>query len=411
MTNKTNRLLVIFSCSMIGISFLLDSSQSLYHGMRAIVFESSILITDYIEVGGIGAAILNASILSLIASILIQKSDAEMSGTGLGAVFLMFSFGLFGKDVYNIISILIGGYLFSRIKHISFGKVVHIVLLATSFAPIVTEISFFTTLPPIIAIPLANFTGILVGFFIVPVANHLYDTHKGFNLYNVGFAIGILGTLFVSIMKSYGHIPKSRVLVSSGNNIFFTIFLSALFLVMLIVATTRDKDAWKKYRKLIHETGYEDNDFYLKYGIYTVLINMAINGFVSLFYVLIVARGDLTGPSIGGILTVVGFSGKGKHFRNIIPIYIGVVLGGMTKSWTIDQPALLFAALFGTALAPISGYYGFFWGIVASFINSSVALNSGQLHAGLNLYNTGFSVGIVAAVLVPLLEAFNVKHK
>ncbi|MTM05274.1 DUF1576 domain-containing protein, partial [Turicibacter sanguinis] len=28
------------------------------------------------------------------------------------------------------------------------------------------------------------------------------------------------------------------------------------------------------------------------------------------------------------------------------------------------------------------------------------------LHAGLNLYNNGFSAGIVAAILVPLIEAF-----
>ncbi|MEG0327508.1 MAG: DUF1576 domain-containing protein [Erysipelothrix sp.] len=411
MTQKTNRLLLIFSCTMIIFSFIIDSSQSLLLGMKNIILSSSILITDYIAIGGIGAAILNASLLSLFASILIDRSEADMSGIGIGAVFLMFSFGLFGKNVVNILPIMLGGYLFSRVKRIPFGNVIHTVLLSTSFAPIVTEIALMTGLPHVISIPLAIITGTLVGFLIVPVADHLLSIHKGFNLYNVGFAIGILGTIFVSIMKSYGHSPKPRVLVSSGNNLFFTVFLVILFLTMLLVGIFSDKEALHKYRQLIHETGYNDNDFYAKYGIYTVLINMAVNGFLSLFYVLVVAKGDLTGPSIGGILTVVGFSGKGKHFRNIIPIYIGVVLGGMTKSWTIDQPSLLFAALFGTALAPIAGYYGFFWGIVASFINSSVALNSGQLHAGLNLYNTGFSVGIVAAVLIPLLESFNVKHK
>ena len=44
-------------------------------------------------------------------------------------------------------------------------------------------------------------------------------------------------------------------------------------------------------------------------------------------------------------------------------------------------------------------------GVAAGFINSSVALNSGVLHGGMNLYNTGFSAGIVAAFLVPLMDS------
>ena len=59
-----------------------------------------------------------------------------------------------------------------------------------------------------------------------------------------------------------------------------------------------------------------------------------------------------------------------------------------------------------TKMAPIAGHFGWGWGILASYINSSVALNSGQMHAGMNLYNTGFSVGIVAAVLVPIMHRF-----
>ncbi len=66
---------------------------------------------------------------------------------------------------------------------------------------------------------------------------------------------------------------------------------------------------------------------------------------------------------------------------------------------------MLLAALFGTSLAPVAGHYGWAWGVVAGFLNSSVALSSGVMHGGMNLYNTGFSAGIVAAFLVPLIEA------
>jgi len=61
------------------------------------------------------------------------------------------------------------------------------------------------------------------------------------------------------------------------------------------------------------------------------------------------------------------------------------------------------AALFGTTLAPITGHFGWRWGIVASFVHSSVARTVGQLHGGLVLYNSGFAAGLVAAILVSVI--------
>ncbi len=65
----------------------------------------------------------------------------------------------------------------------------------------------------------------------------------------------------------------------------------------------------------------------------------------------------------------------------------------------------MLAALFGTTLAPIAGRFGWHWGIVAGFEHSSVAQTVGQLHGGLVLYNNGFTAGLVAAVLLPVMLA------
>jgi hypothetical protein len=140
-------------------------------------------------------------------------------------------------------------------------------------------------------------------------------------------------------------------------------------------------------------------------GLPISLINMGINGLIALSYILIIG-GDLNGPVIGGLFTIVGFGAFGKHPRNIIPIFIGVFLGSITKVWNIQDPQIQLAALFGTTLAPLAGEFGWIIGIVAGFIHSSVVLNVGYLHAGFNLYNNGFAGGIVAAVLVPVIEAF-----
>ena len=119
---------------------------------------------------------------------------------------------------------------------------------------------------------------------------------------------------------------------------------------------------------------------------------------------LLVVGGDLNGPTLGGVLTIVGFGAAGKHLMNILPIFAGIYIGAFTKVWHITDPSIQLAALFGTALAPFAGRYGWGAGILAAFIHMSVVLNVGGLHGGLNLYNNGFSAGIVAMILLPVMK-------
>jgi hypothetical protein len=64
------------------------------------------------------------------------------------------------------------------------------------------------------------------------------------------------------------------------------------------------------------------------------------------------------------------------------------------------------AALFGTTLAPISGDNGPKPGVIAGVLHMAMVMNVGYLHAGMNLYNNGFSGGFVAAGLIPVFECF-----
>jgi len=137
---------------------------------------------------------------------------------------------------------------------------------------------------------------------------------------------------------------------------------------------------------------------------------MGLCGAIGMAYIIIVG-GELNGPVIGAIFTIVGFAAFGKHPRNIVPIILGVFLGSLAKPWSADDPSILLAALFGTTLAPIAGRFGWHWGVVAGFVHSSAALSVGPLHAGLNLYNNGFAAGIVAAVLVPVIVAIQSRTK
>ena len=388
-----------------GLSYLMTTPQEMLLGMGRIITHRDMLIADYLKIGGLAAGIFNASLLVFASTILVVIVKAPINGLNIAAIVLMGSFGLFGKNIFSVVPIIFGTYLYSLMSKDDFKDLIAVSLFATCFSPIVTELVFFTQMNIFFAL----FVGMSVGFLITPVSRHLFQVHKGFNLYNIGFSIGILSTLYVSIMKSYGYQPYSQLILSSFNNAYVYLILQTFFIAIFIIGILDDRNAIKKMAILFKESGYQDNDFYIKYGLGTTLINMAINGTLALFYVVVIAKGDLNGPTIGGIFTVVGFSGLGKHALNIIPIFLGVYLGSLTHFWNANDTAIIFAALFGTALAPIAGHFGFFYGVIASFINASVVLSSGALHAGLNLYNTGFSVGIVAGVLVPLFMVIEVK--
>ena len=161
---------------------------------------------------------------------------------------------------------------------------------------------------------------------------------------------------------------------------------------------------WAGYRRLLSTTGRAPSDYLRMFGAGPVMMNIGINGLLGILYILIVG-GDLNGPTVGGIFTIMGFSAFGKHPFNIIPVMIGVAIGAYGMHYTPDYPSLQLAGLFGTTLAPIAGHFGWPFGILAGFIHSALVLQTGGPVAGLNLYNNGFSGGLIAIVLYPTITA------
>ncbi|WP_322546136.1 DUF1576 domain-containing protein, partial [Clostridium perfringens] len=119
------------------------------------------------------------------------------------------------------------------------------------------------------------------------------------------------------------------------------------------------------------------SDFYLLFG-ETCYINMGILGFLATFLVIIL-NGDLNGPTISGIFTIIGFGAFGKHIRNVTPIIIGALLGAIININPINSPSLILSILFSTALAPIAGKFGWKIGILAGFLHVNMVTNIGYL--------------------------------
>lgn len=403
--HKRYSMMIVYATSLIIFGFMMDTPENILYGLSQIIVQPDLLITDYIGVGGMGAAFVNSGLLTLIFIFILLKLKIPFNGASTASLFLISGFAFFGKNLFNVWFIVMGVYLYAKVQKDKFSKYIYVALFGTAMSPMVTEIFFNPSLSPSVRILLGVFVGLSIGFILPPLSTYLLRVHQGFNLYNVGFTAGIIGTVFVSLFKSYGLMPTAQFIWTQENNRILSLFLFSMFLSMIIIGFYLNDRSFKNIKNIMHYPGRLVTDFILLEGFAPTLVNMGINGLLATLYVLLV-NGDLNGPTLGGIFTIVGFGAFGKHLKNILPIFLGVSIGAITKIWNINDPSILLAALFGTALAPISGEFGWKYGVLAGFIHSSVVLNVGVLHGGFNLYNNGFAAGLVAVILIPIIQAF-----
>jgi hypothetical protein len=405
--NPQNAVYVILAGTFLSLALLgllFDTPAGILQGLERIVTDPDYLITDYMGVGGIGAAFVNSGLVSLLFIGLLRCLRVQATGITIAAIWTVAGFSFFGKNLLNVWFIVAGVWLFARYRKEPFSRFIYAALFGTALAPLVTQILFGFNLPLVLRIPLALLAGLSIGFVLPPLGTAMMRFHQGFNLYNIGFVSGLVGSVYLSLFRSYGYIPESRLIWTTGQNKvlapLFILFFAWQFIMGFLINGRR----FTGLSAIMSYPGRVVTDFLMLEGLGPTLMNMALGGIGSILYILAIG-GDINGPTLAGVFTVVGFSAFGKHLRNMAPIVAGVVLGGLTKIWGLSDPPIQLAALFATTLAPVAGEFGIFWGIVAGFLHSSLVLNVGALHGGFNLYNNGFSGGAVAAVLVPVIEA------
>ena len=402
--NKCFLILSLLPAYFIVAGLFMQPIDEIFRGIVEIIREPDFLITDYFVIGGVGAAFINAGVLTLICIGIMYALDMNFDGHTITSTCLMFGFSLFGKNLLNIWMILLGVFLYAKYHKTTVKRYLYVGFYGTSLSPIVSQVMHIVNLPLPLRFLLCAATGIIIGFVLPPLSTHVHYSHKGYSLYNVGFAGGIIATVIVSVLKSFGVTIESRLIWFTGQNHTFIILLSILFGAMILYGIVTDPMALEDYRSILRSYGLGGTDYYESEGGAAVMINMGVNGLASMLFVVMVGA-DLNGPTIGGIFTVVGFSATGKHLRNILPVMAGVLIASEAKSWNITDPSAILALLLSTTLAPIAGEFGIIAGVIAGFLHSSVALNVGIVYGGMNLYNNGFAGGLVAMFLVPVIQS------
>lgn len=404
-----SHLVAFFFC--LGLFFLLlgfafNSPKEIWRGIEVILTSPANLITDYFKLANVGATFVNAGFMLLFSLAIIRISRANIAGAVIAGLFTVTGFSFFGKNILNTLPIMLGVFAYARMLRLPLSSVVVQSLFATSLGPLVSEICFNVGLPLLPAMGLGITSGILVGLIMTPLAAHFIKFHKGYSLYNIGFTAGIIGMVFMAVLRGFGVKIETVSILSKGNSVPFAIVLYGLFAIMLILGLRLNHWRIKGLSYLLSLSGALSTDFTALAGFGATTINMSLLGILGTTYALAVG-GEINGPVIGGILTMVGFGAYGKHIRNVIPVLLGVFLVNLINIHDVNATFAILAALFGTTLAPIAGRYGVMAGIVAGALHMSLVTNVGFLHAGMNLYNNGFSGGFIAAIISPLWEAFS----
>lgn len=396
--------LYMFSFILIVLGFILDTPKEILQGLSKIITYQDMLIVDYLEVGGIGATLINSGLLMIVSLALVYLSRSKINGPLIAGILTVGGFAFMGKNIVNVWPIFLGGLIYSKYKKVNYSSILLIMLFATTLAPVITFIALGLGLKLSISIPLSILVGSIIGFVIPPMTSQMLKIHDGFNLYNIGFTGGILGTLIAGILRSFGYTLNTQSVLSTEYSVFFRNFLIIIFITIIIVGYIINKKSFSGFGKIFKLSGRLITDFTEKIGFGNTYINMGVVGLIGVFYVILV-NGIFDGPVVSGILTLAGFAAFGKHPKNTIPILIGVFLAGTISVFDLSSTPIVIAALFGTTLAPIAGEFGWFFGIVAGFLHVTMVTNTGYLHGGLNLYNNGFAGGIVAAILVPIIRS------
>ncbi|MDF1615884.1 DUF1576 domain-containing protein [Petrocella sp. FN5] len=388
-----------------GIIYGIATHENLLEGLMAILFSPTTLLTDFLKVGGVGATFVNAALVGIFNIYLLRRFEMRINGLLIAAIFTVIGFSFFGKNILNIMPIYLGGYLYARRQGIAMKNIILIIMFSTALAPIVSEITFGGYFDKGFNYFMGALIGTLIGFIIVPLSSHMLKFHDGYNLYNIGFTAGIVGTVFTSLLRNFKmHIAPVNIL-DTNQHMTIVIMLYLLFAYLVLMGYRVNNRGFEEYKNILKYRGRTITDFTELVGYGITFINMGLLGILSTTLVLLLG-GIVNGPVIAGILTIVGFGAFGKHPKNCLPIVLGVLLGGFIFGYDFTSTGFIISILFSTTIAPIAGSFGPIIGIIAGILHLTLVTNVGVIHGGINLYNNGFAGGLVAGFLIPIIDAF-----
>ena len=401
--------MLLFALAFIMAGLFTGNVVDLPKGLWRIFTCPAPLVTDFTMVGGLNAALFNAGMCGLFVFVLYKCSGFVASGGAFGAYFLAVGIGLFGKTIFTIIPFVLGGMIYAWYKKEPFRRIILYPIQASALSPIVTILTFSNGFSWGGA-ALGYLSAMVIGFVITPVAIHTRSMHRGFDLYNVGLAAGLIGIIFFAIYREVALVPYGfdngyhiTSLLGDSRPDFFFPFLGSIFALISMSGLLMSKEGIKEFWALRDHTGL-DIDFAPEFGVPAVLMNMGFVGLMALFYMILIGA-PMNGVTVGALLSVLCWTGNGANTRNMLPIFVGYGLYSLVTGMPLNSQYLCVAVCYATGLAPLAGRYGNIYGVIVGAIHAFIAGITTNMHGGFNLYNGGFSAGLVSLVMVPIIQS------
>lgn len=375
-------------------------------GLVAIYLHPSLLITDYLAVGGLHATLINVWLVTWTAILVLHRLKVNFSGVAFAGVMTILAFSFFGKNLLNILPIWLGFYLYTRMKGTVLSQYTGTFLFSTGIAPVTSFIMFgIPNLPLAAAIPLGLLSGILAGWLTPMVVSVVGKFHQGYNLYNTGFGLGFIAMIFSAVLRAFGVSLSVPLVLATSHHAFLFFLTLGISIVLMLISFLLHRQVYRPWLRLLNSPGNLPTDFYKEFGLAATLWNVGTIGLFSLSLVLLF-NFQISGPVIGGIYTFMGFGAYGKHIRNALPVITGLVLASLIPGFALTNIDPELAVFFVTALAPIGGKFGLFYGVLAGSLHLMVLPHALLLQGGFDLYNNGFAGGLVAGVIVVIAQQF-----
>ena len=190
-------------------------------------------------------------------------------------------------------------------------------------------------------------------------------------------------------------------------NPYFVLYVVfAYFIVFAFIVNT----PYEIYRGLIAIVLSDDiliTDYVYVGGVGATLVNAAIVNLIVLTYVAI-KQPKANGPIIMAFVLFAGFAFFGKNIANVWPVFFGGWLYAKFRKEPAEKYAVV--TILATALGPSVTQIAMLehiplvprfalaivFGILIGFIMPVVSQNIMKVHQGFNLYNVGFTAGILA---------------
>ncbi len=420
-------------CFIIAAVILPDRSGAL-KGVLRIMLNTCKISTNYFAFG-YSATFLNMGLVGLFCLALTYLPGCKPNNATTLAFLLTVGFGSWGMNLVNMVPTILGVCLYALVKKEKPGALTNAMLFSTGIAPLISDLLFrypgaIAHAPTALNILLALFVGLVIGFFLPAGLAHAPACHKSYDHYSAALPVGLTAFFLRAVLYNVmlGNTPaglKLTNLPSPESNFAyacnaFCIAVFAICIVFALLMGCKPKDYWN----LMKDSGHSVS-FTAKYGTAAFLMNVGVFGLMIVGYYNLAAIIDpkaaisdaWTGMTFGIVFCMLATCNSGSHPRNVLPIMVGYVVFSYLFGWisgqfgaenglSIGSQTILIGLCYANGLSPISGKYGFGWGVLAGGLHYLLVSAVPDMHGGFLLYNGGFTPALICILLVPQLEKF-----